>query len=336
MTARSPVVNRHRARSIGAVFQALALSLGTLLCAGPAAAQSPAPGASARGKIIFEQHCAVCHGSDGRADTPVGRLLNPRPRNFADPVEMGRVTVDRIYRAIKEGRPGTAMSAWGRILSEMEIGDVIDYVRTFDTLARSAGLPPERLSLEIGRKIYNRECASCHGADGRAETEIAKVLNPRPRNFADPLGMARVDDGRMYLAIFRGRPGTAMGGRGELLAPSEIIDLMRYVRTLVQPLPPGMTPAKLDAAVGEQVYRQYCVACHGEEGNGQTTLGKHLVPPPRDFTRAQAMASISDSALAESVTRGIAGTAMAPWDGALSKEDIRRVIAFIRARFASR
>jgi mono/diheme cytochrome c family protein len=108
------------------------------------------------------------------------------------------------------------------------------------------------------------------------------------------------------------------------------------VRTLVPPPPAGMTPAKMDAAVGEQVYRQYCVACHGEEGNAQTPLGRQLVPPPRDFTRSQAMASISDSVLAESVAHGVAGTAMAPWDGTLSKEDIRRVIAFIRARFSNR
>lgn len=283
--------------------------------------------------MLYVRHCAVCHGEDGRADTPVGRLLKPRPRNFADPIEMARLTVDRIYRAIKEGRPGTAMAAWKDVLSETEIGDVIDYVHD---LSSAAGTPLRgaELSLAVGRRIYERECASCHGLEGRADTDVARVLHPPPRNFSDPIAMARVDDGRMYMAIYRGRPGTAMGGRGELLAPGEMIDVMRYVRTLVRPLPAGMTGADLDLRVGGQIYHQYCVACHGEKGDGQTALGKHLAPPPRDFTRTAQMASITDSDLGQAIMRGVPGTGMAPWEGVLNKEDVRRVVLFIRRTFA--
>jgi mono/diheme cytochrome c family protein len=298
------------------------------------AAQPSAPSVQERGKALYERNCAVCHGNNGQADTPVGKLLIPRPRNFADPIEMARVTVDRMYRAIKDGRPGTAMAAWKQVLTEIEIGDVIDYIHSFTSAARTAPLSAERMSLEVGSRIYARECAYCHGTDGRADTEVAKVLSPPPRNLADPVVMARLDDGRIYMAIYRGRPGTAMGGRGELLAPAEIIDVMRYVRTLVRPLPAGMTPAQLDVRVGEQIYRQGCIACHGEEGNGHTSLGQHLVPPPRDFTRTSEMAARSDNDLAQSITHGVAGTAMAPWDGVLNKEDVRRVILFIRQSFA--
>ena len=299
----------------------------------PAPAQPPATLAQERGRALYMRHCTVCHGEDGRADTPVGRLLKPRPRNFADPIEMARLTVDRIYRAIKEGRPGTAMAPWKQVLSETEIGDVIDYVHD---LASSAGTPPmraEQLSLAVGRRIYERECASCHGVDGLADTEVAKVLDPPPRKFADPIAMARVDDGRMYMAIYRGRPGTAMGGRGELLAPAEVIDVMRYIRSLVRPLPTGMTGAQLDLRVGAQIYQQYCSACHGEKGDGQTSVGGHLAPPPRDFTRAAEMAVLGDSRFEQAILRGVPGTAMAPWEGVLNKDDVRRVLAFIRHTF---
>ncbi len=295
-------------------------------------AQPPGPPVHERGKALYEAYCAVCHGVDGRADTPVGRLLAPRPRNFADPVEMARLTVDRIYRAIKDGRPGTAMAAWGQVLSETEIGDVIDHVHGL-AAPPTPPLSPQQLSVEVGRRIYQRECAFCHGADGRADTEAAKVLQPPPRNFADPIEMARVDDGRMYSAIKLGRPGTAMGGHGEVLSPGEIIDVMRYIRTLVQPLPAGMTRARLDAVVGERIYRQHCVACHGEKGDGQTPLGQSLLPHPRDFTRAPEMAAISDRELAQVIARGSPGTAMAPWRGVLNADDVRRVILFIRRTF---
>lgn len=307
----------------------LGISLGWVA---PLAAQPPSPPPHERGKTLYEARCAVCHGVDGRADTPVGRMLKPRPRNFADPVDMARLTVDRIYLAIKEGRPGTAMAAWGEVLTETEIGDVIDHVHSLAS-AQALTLPPAQLSIEVGRRIYERECAFCHGMDGRADTAAAKVLNPAPRHFSDPIEMARLDDGRMYSAIKLGRPGTAMGGRGELLSPAEIIDVMRYIRTLVQPLPAGMTQARLDAMVGEQIYRQHCVLCHGENGDGRTTLGQSLFPHPRDFTRSQEMASRSDKDLARAIARGSPGTAMAPWRGVLNSEDIRRVILFIRQSF---
>lgn len=313
---------------------AATMAAASFLGVAPLAAQAAAVSLHERGKALYERNCIVCHGGSGNADTPAGRLLKPRPRNFADPVEMARVTVDRIYRAIKDGRPGTAMAPWKQNFTETEIGDLIDYIHTLGSTAEKSKVSTDRLSLEVGLRIYERECASCHGTDGSADTPVANVLNPRPRVFADPIVMARMDDGRIYMAIYRGRPGTAMGGHGELLAPAEIIDVMRYIRTLVRPLPAGMTSAQLDARVGEQVYRQNCIACHGEEGNGRTALGQHLVPPPRDFTRGAEMAALSDADMARAITHGVSGTAMAPWEGVLNKEDVRRVILFIRRSFA--
>ena len=301
----------------------------------PAAAQAPSQSSRDRGKAIYGGRCAVCHGVDGRADTPVGRMLKPPPRNFADTVEMARVTVDRMYQAIKEGKPGTAMAPWGQVLTETEIGDVIDHIHSL-AAPRPATLSSEQLSIEVGRRIYARECAVCHGTEGRADTDAAKTLNPPPRNFADPIGMARVDDGRMYSAIKLGRRGTAMGGLGELLSPAEIIDVMRYVRTLAPPLPAGMSRADLDAQVGERIYQRHCVLCHGEKGNGQTPLGQSLAPHPRDFTNAQEMAPVSDNKMAETIAGGSPGTAMAPWRGVLNSEDIRRVIVYIRKTFPAK
>ncbi len=124
-----------------------------------------------------------------------------------------------------------------------------------------------------------------------------------------------------------------MGGHGEVLSPAEIIDVMRFIRTLVGPLPAGMTRAQLDVVVGGRIYRENCAACHGEHGAAQTALGQSLVPHPRDFTRAAEMAAFSDRELVEAIGRGRPGTAMAPWRGVLNGEDIRRVVVFIRRAF---
>lgn len=294
-----------------------------------ATADQAFPGAAPEhGKPVFEKYCSFCHGLDGRADTPVARILRPHPRNFTDPVGMARLTDDQMYQAIKNGKPGTAMAPWGRILTELQVGDVMEYVRSL-TPAKT-GLTADEISLEIGKRIYVKECSGCHGLDGRADTDVAKVLHPHPRKFADPLEMARVDDGRMYSAIKLGRPGTAMASWGELLSPTEIIDLMRYVRSLEQPLPAGMTRTKLNVLAGEQIYRQNCVACHGEKGHADTELGRSL--HARDLTKT----ALSDQEMTQVISHGRQGTAMAPWEDILNSEDIRQVVLFTRRTLQDR
>jgi len=284
------------------------------------------------GKAIYTRDCAFCHGPNGLADTPVGRILKPRPRRFADPVEMARMTDDQIYRAIKEGKPGTAMASWDKVLNEAQIGNVMDYIHQL----AGTGQPvdTQQLSLEVGHRIYDKECAFCHGLTGQADTDAAKVLRPRPRKFADPIEMARVDDGRLYAAIKLGVPGTAMASWGSLMTPVEIIDVMRYVRSLQEPLPGVVTADQLDITVGGNIYQHYCVTCHGARGDANTPLGQVLAPHPRNFTNRKAMAKLSDRQMTAAIMQGKPGTAMASWAGILNPQDIRRVIRYIRARFA--
>ena len=308
----------------------LSLVLTTVMLAIPATAALAAQPFS--GKEIYERDCALCHGADGLADTPVGLLLQPRPRRFADPVEMARLSDDQIYHAIKDGKPGTAMASWSKVLSEPEIGNVMDYIHQF--AGRCEPMDEQQLSLAVGHRIYQKECAFCHGPTGHADTDAARVLKPPPRNFADPIEMARVDDGRMYAAIKLGVPGTAMASWANLMTPAEIIDVMRYVRSLQEPLPDVVTPELLDVEVGGNIYKQYCVTCHGTKGDANTPIGQVLVPRPRNFTDPQGMANLSDQQMAATISQGKPGTAMAAWGGILNTQDIERVIRYIRTDFS--
>lgn len=333
------MVNIHVVRFLSTMntqrlFQAAVFAISGLLIMSHVA-EATTPQAIAGGKAVYDKYCTVCHGPSGHADTPVGRLLQPRPRNFADPVAMARLSDHQIYTAIKNGKTGTAMAAWADVLSEPQIGDVMDYIRQL-LPAGAPKLSNDQISIEVGRRLYLKECAFCHGKDGRADTDPAKVLHPRPRNLADPIEMARVDDGRLYTAIKLGRPGTAMAGWGELLTPAEIIDLMRFVRILQQPLPAGMTPRALDVVVGKRIYQEFCTSCHGENGDSETPLGRALVPHPRDFTDSGTMEIFGDKEFAQAILYGKPGTAMAPWGGILDPEDTRRVIFYIRQTFQRR
>ena len=51
------------------------------LCCAVTYAQN-APEASERGKEVYEQSCAHCHGTEGRGDGSAAENLLPKPRDF--------------------------------------------------------------------------------------------------------------------------------------------------------------------------------------------------------------------------------------------------------------
>ena len=82
----------------------------------------------ALGEQFFMGNCATCHGTLGDGQGPRAYFMTVKPRNFLD--DRSRTTLNRpaIFSAIKLGRPGTEMPAWGRVLSEQEIANIAEFV----------------------------------------------------------------------------------------------------------------------------------------------------------------------------------------------------------------
>jgi len=79
----------------------------------------------ARGKELFQTHCAVCHGPEGRGDGPAAARLNPKPPNL---VKMfGHHTDGDIAWKIENGRG--AMPAWKGKLKQMEIWNLTNFIQ---------------------------------------------------------------------------------------------------------------------------------------------------------------------------------------------------------------
>jgi anaerobic selenocysteine-containing dehydrogenase len=84
------------------------------------------------------------------------------------------------------------------------------------SLIPSTPRPASPELLALGRRLYDKQCAACHGADGRGAGEAAYLLYPKPRNFVD--GAYRLvstwervpTDEDLYRTISRGMPGSAM------------------------------------------------------------------------------------------------------------------------------
>lgn len=81
---------------------------------------------------------------------------------------------------------------------------------------------------------------------------------------------------------------------------------------------------------GAKVYQNNCAVCHGEKGMGDGPGGAAVKPPPRNFVEGKWTKGGQSHELFKTVSEGIAGTSMAPFQH-LSKTDRWAVVQFIRS-----
>jgi len=80
-----------------------------------------------RGARVFAQHCASCHGPEGRGDGPAGQALDPPAADLRGPRAPHLRGIPR-RQIIEEGRPGTAMVGWKDVLSPEDLDAVYTHV----------------------------------------------------------------------------------------------------------------------------------------------------------------------------------------------------------------
>jgi cytochrome c oxidase cbb3-type subunit 2 len=153
--------------------------------------------------------------------------------------------------------------------------------------------------LQRAKELFDVNCASCHGPEGRGNGPAAQHLLIRPRDFTTGLYRYRSTivgnmplDGDLYRSIFRGLPGTAMPAWREL--PEEHIWLLvDYVKSLNEMKAGGKAPSPFndrsaahpetphrfdkdpvkDVMRGRLVYlAAQCANCHGRQGAADTDV----------------------------------------------------------------
>jgi mono/diheme cytochrome c family protein len=109
------------------------------------------------------------------------------------------------------------------------------------------------------------------------------------------------------------------------------------------PVPPKPDPAMIEA--GKKIYFRKCVWCHGVDGGGDGPGADRLWPRPRNFNQGtfkirhtasgelplfdptKPVAGQND--LFDTVTHGLPGSAMPPWDGILTEQQRLQVLSFV-------
>ena len=102
--------------------------------------------------------------------------------------------------------------------------------------ARAAAAPEKKgkaAQVERGRTLYMQNCARCHGADGRSETEQGELYGASKLADAGWWKSERINDRRLTLSITNGKKG-GMPAYGKRLSKADIAAVVAFVRTLKQ------------------------------------------------------------------------------------------------------
>jgi mono/diheme cytochrome c family protein len=86
-------------------------------------------------------------------------------------------------------------------------------------------------SIETGRTLYQENCLPCHGAQGKGDGPAGLALNPHPADLSKHTVPGVHTDGKLYLWITNGYPGSAMPAFSTILADEQRWDLVNFIRT---------------------------------------------------------------------------------------------------------
>jgi mono/diheme cytochrome c family protein len=93
-----------------------------------------AQGNAEKGKALFAQSCAACHGPAGKGDGAAAAALNPKPRDLTDKAYIGGLKDEYLFDIVKKGGAAVGKSAvmppWGAAMKDDQIRDLITFVRS--------------------------------------------------------------------------------------------------------------------------------------------------------------------------------------------------------------
>ncbi|MDA7640447.1 c-type cytochrome [Opitutaceae bacterium] len=156
-------------------------------------------------------------------------------------------------------------------------------------------LEPTKENLAMGRDIFYRMCVTCHGMDGKGQTDTARTLVTKPSDFT--LGEFRYGqaDGNLFNVVQNGSPN-GMVPYKDALEDDKIWQLVHYIRSFdpikspevsidAEPVLENPIEPSIPSIVrGKQFYARFCVKCHGANGKGDTEMREFLKTKPADLT----------------------------------------------------
>jgi cytochrome c oxidase cbb3-type subunit 3 len=291
-------------------------------------------GSVSTGRKVYDYYCDQCHGYTGNAKTVAIAFLSPQPRDFttSSPEQLSR---ESMLKTVRDGRLGTAMVGFTRVLENNEIEAVVDYVRDnlmshnpltvryhtdangwpdhnrfsdafpFVTGVIPLHTPWEELDARqrAGKQLYVTACFTCH-EDGQAKElpiwELRAVSFPRKHYSHRIENIDALSGASVHLLHEQPTSTVNLDDQGER---------------------------------GQQLYLQNCAFCHAPDGSARNWIGSFLEPRPRDFTANGIIEGMSYQYLQQAILEGVPGTTMPAWQQVLTLKQIEDITVYLKQAF---
>lgn len=196
-------------------------------------------------------------------------------------------------------------------------------------------------SLEYGAEVFQTRCTLCHGGQGLGDGIVAmSIADYPPTNLQENQHGKDLDS--LHQSIVYGGSQGAMSKEmppwGDELTYTQVKSVAMFTHFLLKKPKQAYklleeTPSTLQPSfrLGRRLFKNYCVLCHGPNGEGNGKMAKVIKnPPPFNLTKS----TMPDSYLEAIITRGGEAMGRSPrmptWGEQLSKPEIQSVIMYIK------
>ena len=193
-------------------------------------------------------------------------------------------------------------------------------------------------SARQGRRIFERFCVSCHGIDGKGQTDMAADFPVAVPDFTNTEWKYGDTDGEIFTLIRGGTPNQ-MDAYKDRINEQRIWHLINYMRTLaydaelkleLEAVPENPIEYNIESLKrGRILYDNHCALCHATDGTGYTDYLEFLPIPPADLTTGVFRYGTRDGDLFKIIRDGTQN-GMEAFKDKLSEDDMWYTINYIR------
>ena len=197
-------------------------------------------------------------------------------------------------------------------------------------------------SIKYGAETFLNRCTLCHGSQGLGDGIIPLTIKKYPNTNLQENQYGRshkqLTDAVLYGGSL-GKMSNEMPPWGDELTYVQVESVVMFLKLLLskpedaykllEQTPSNSTPS---FRLGQRIFKNYCVLCHGKNGEGDGKMAKIIKnPPPFNLTKSSA----SDDYLMKVISKG--GEAMnrsprmPPWGDQFSKPEIESIIMYINS-----
>lgn len=203
-----------------------------------------------RGYPLYVSACARCHGTTGQGDGPGADspTFANRPRDLVAGDYLFTSTANGVAsdadlrRVLEHGLPGSGMPAFD-FLSDPQIDSL---VAVLDALWEERPAPGPRFepppppktdddTIALGKSLYAKQCAVCHGDSGGGDGPTADGMPVRPADLTTGQLKGGASRDALYRRVHQGITASGMAAFGEQLTSEQIWAVIDFLEAEVIP-----------------------------------------------------------------------------------------------------